>query len=59
METLTHGRAGGWTNPFAPIVRRLRSRGVARRLSALDDHMLKDIGLTRGDIAELLTEGRI
>lgn len=58
METLNHTRTGAWTHPLAQIVRRLRSHRVARRLTALDDHLLKDIGLTRGDIDAALVEGR-
>ena len=42
------------------VIRHLRNRSDVRRLMALDEHMLSDIGLTRGDLrAAIRTSGRI
>jgi uncharacterized protein YjiS (DUF1127 family) len=39
--------AGGW---LATLRRLLDDRHARRELAALDDHVLRDIGLTRGDV---------
>jgi uncharacterized protein YjiS (DUF1127 family) len=36
----------------------IETRRAARRLSAADDHMLKDIGISRGDINYMVRHGR-
>ena len=41
----------GWlSSPFKKIDRYFRLRAAERELSALDDHLLADIGISRGDI---------
>ena len=41
----------GWlTNPIRKIARYFRLRAAERELNALDDHLLADIGISRGDI---------
>jgi uncharacterized protein YjiS (DUF1127 family) len=37
-------------SPIARVVANVRSRREARRLANYDDFMLRDIGLTRGDV---------
>ena len=48
-------------NQFAPVGRMLASRAVAerlrrdaKRLSAMPDYLLRDIGLHRGEIANIV-----
>lgn len=43
--------------PFAAIVRGIADHRQMSRLEALNDHMLADIGLTRGDLARARAEG--
>jgi uncharacterized protein YjiS (DUF1127 family) len=38
---------------WAAILRRHANRRAARHLHRLDDHLLKDVGLTRADVAHL------
>ncbi|MFG1395548.1 DUF1127 domain-containing protein [Roseixanthobacter pseudopolyaromaticivorans] len=38
------------------VVRAMEHRRAVRALNALDDHMLRDIGLTRGDIRDAAAE---
>ncbi|MFG1423858.1 DUF1127 domain-containing protein [Roseixanthobacter liquoris] len=38
------------------MVRAIEHRRVVRALGALDDHMLRDIGLTRGDVRDAAAE---
>lgn len=45
-----HPLAQGWQGFMKRWARVLRNRRDVQALSALDDHQLKDIGLTRGDI---------
>ena len=41
----------GWlSNPFKRIDRYFRLRAAEKELNALDDHLLADIGISRGDI---------
>jgi uncharacterized protein YjiS (DUF1127 family) len=42
----------------AAIANELRIRRDMRQLMAMDDHMLKDIGLTRADIGAAVRYGR-
>lgn len=37
-------------NPFAPLLRRSARRKVLTDMLTLDDHLLRDIGLTRTDV---------
>ncbi len=41
---------------LANLFRALRDRGEIKHLAELDDRMLKDIGLTRGDVSSALSE---
>ena len=43
---------------IAAIAHELRIRRDARRLAAMDDHMLEDIGLRRGEIEYCVRYGR-
>jgi uncharacterized protein YjiS (DUF1127 family) len=43
---------------IAAIAHELRIRRDLRQLAAMDDHMLKDIGLSRGDIEHCVRYGR-
>jgi len=47
---------------FPTLLQRLRNmietRRAVRRLSAADDYMLKDIGISRGDVERLVRHGR-
>ena len=43
---------------IAAIAHELRIRRDLRQLAAMDDHMLKDIGLSRGDIEHCVRCGR-
>lgn len=40
------------------LSRHVRHRGAIRQLMALDDHTLKDIGLTRATISYHVSHGR-
>ena len=42
-----------WARPFAAYLDRANARRQLRRLRALDDHMLRDIGITRADLRGL------
>ena len=46
------------TRIVATLSEWLRAEREARRLSALDDHMLKDIGIARSDISRAVRDGR-
>jgi uncharacterized protein YjiS (DUF1127 family) len=48
-------RIAGW--PFRAIAAAWRRQGDHRDLNALDDHLLRDMGLTRYDIAQALRKG--
>lgn len=51
------GRVAAFT--VAPVIRfarALRNRSEVRKLADFDDHMLRDIGLTRGDLDGALGE---
>jgi uncharacterized protein YjiS (DUF1127 family) len=58
-ELKGHRQQGSW---LERLLRRWRSlietRRALRRLSAADDHILKDIGVSRGDIEWLVRHGR-
>jgi uncharacterized protein YjiS (DUF1127 family) len=58
-ELKRRGRLAGW---LARLSRRwlnmIQTRRALRRLSAADDHMLKDIGVSRGDLEWLVRHGR-
>ena len=43
---------------FGTIVRNFRNKRAAHALQMLDDHMLKDIGITRSDIDYVVRTGR-
>ena len=43
---------------LGPIAARMRARRVENALYELDDRMLRDIGLTRSEIAYLAGQGR-
>ena len=62
-----HGRLGsnifqafwGAVMRIADRIQRMRkARATYRALRDLDDHMLRDIGLTRSDVDDLLNFGR-
>lgn len=36
--------------PFVQLMSNLKTRRIARQLRSYDDFMLRDIGLTRGDV---------
>lgn len=40
---------------FVTALERSRERGATRAMLRLDDHMLRDLGLTRGDIVACLS----
>jgi uncharacterized protein YjiS (DUF1127 family) len=42
----------------AAVAEELRIRSDMRQLRAMDDHMLKDIGLTRADVGSAVPYGR-
>ena len=55
-------RAGGrpWAGVsrlIAAVLRGYRARRDARHLLALSDHLLRDIGLTRGEVARAVRAG--
>ena len=68
--TRRSGMAESWTATIAGVATRtaariaaavgaeLRIRRDTRQLMAMSDYMLKDIGLTRADIARAVREGR-
>lgn len=66
MTDATRGRLSGRKRWFAGLVLRLIGKiqgGVEtwrgrRRLLAFDDAMLKDIGISRGDIERMVRHGR-
>ncbi len=43
---------------YAVITRELRLRRDMQRLAEYDDHMLRDIGITRMDIDRIVRDGR-
>ncbi len=43
---------------YAVIMRELRLRRDMQRLAEYDDHMLRDIGITRMDIDRIVRDGR-
>lgn len=46
-------RPGLLRHLVAVLRHRLEMRAAARRLAAMDDHMLRDLGITRADIAAM------
>ncbi len=46
------------TTILATMRRRLRQREAMRHLSSLDDHLLADLGISRGEIAGVVQHGR-
>jgi uncharacterized protein YjiS (DUF1127 family) len=48
------GLSGAFTRPIAALRRRIRRDATRRTLMNLDDHLLRDIGLTRGNIEDAL-----
>ncbi|WP_188852399.1 DUF1127 domain-containing protein [Aureimonas glaciei] len=63
---LSTGTATAWIgriyaspgNLLSRFCRGLRARQAVRELAALDDHMLRDIGLLRTDIEHVVQTGR-
>ena len=47
---------GQFARALAGLTRALRHRSEIRHLAEFDDRMLKDIGLTRGDVSSALSE---
>ena len=45
--------------PWEMLANLMIERRELARLSSLDDHMLKDMGLTRGNIRSAIRDGRI
>jgi uncharacterized protein YjiS (DUF1127 family) len=43
---------------FREIARRLHHRKAMRSLSEMDDRMLADLGISRGEIASVVDHGR-
>jgi uncharacterized protein YjiS (DUF1127 family) len=52
----TAARSSAWL--IAAIGQKLRIRRDMRQLAAMDDHMLKDVGLRRGEIEYSVRYGR-
>lgn len=48
------GLSGTLTRPIASLRRRFKRQATRRTLMNLDDHILRDIGLIRGDIDAVL-----
>jgi uncharacterized protein YjiS (DUF1127 family) len=48
----------GMNRVFARVLRWRRRRRDARRLMALDDRMLRDVGLSRGEVERAVRGGR-
>lgn len=44
-------------NFFSRLFLRARKRSEIAGLMALDDHLLRDIGLTRSDVADMINGG--
>lgn len=44
--------------PWQMLARRMIERRDYAQLSSLDDHLLKDIGISRGNIRSAIREGR-
>ncbi len=67
MTDAIKGRLSGrkrWFAGLAPrVIRRIRERietwRGTRRLLAFDDAMLKDIGISRGDVERVVRHGRL
>ncbi|MFG1402767.1 DUF1127 domain-containing protein [Xanthobacter sediminis] len=50
------GRAAAWAvTRLAVVARTIESRRVMTDLAALEDHMLKDIGITRADVRDAVS----
>lgn len=45
-------------NPFASFFRRSEKRRAHANLLQLDEHMLRDIGLTRADVHRMMSGAR-
>jgi uncharacterized protein YjiS (DUF1127 family) len=58
MQTQRSRGTGGVGSFVRGLFRRYEHRHAARQLRRLDDHLLRDIGLTRGE-AERAAEGRL
>jgi uncharacterized protein YjiS (DUF1127 family) len=59
LALLPAGAAPAATSVVATLIRlwtRFQNRRDVTRLLALDDHMLKDLGIARGDVFEALSE---
>jgi uncharacterized protein YjiS (DUF1127 family) len=41
-------------NPFTSLFRRSKDRRAYADLMQLDDHLLRDMGLTRSDVAQMM-----
>jgi uncharacterized protein YjiS (DUF1127 family) len=50
--------AAGTSHLVAPVLRWYRARRDSRQLMAFGDHMLHDIGLSRGEIERAVRTGR-
>jgi uncharacterized protein YjiS (DUF1127 family) len=51
----TVGRIAGW--PFRAIAAAWRRQGDLRDLRGIDDHLLRDMGLTRGELRDAIRKG--
>ncbi|MFG1429556.1 DUF1127 domain-containing protein [Xanthobacter sp. V2C-8] len=50
------GRAAAWAvTGLAAMARTIEHRRVMARLGALEDHMLRDIGITRADVRDAVS----
>jgi uncharacterized protein YjiS (DUF1127 family) len=58
LDACTRAAARGLAWLIAAIVNELRIRRDMRQLAAMDDHMLKDIGLRRSEIEYCVRYGR-
>jgi uncharacterized protein YjiS (DUF1127 family) len=44
---------------FARAARRHAERRAVETLASMDEHLLRDIGVTRGDVARVVRNGRL